>query len=401
MTADEQVVEPESTEKATLRAWFAVAAVGLGVFVFTTTEMVPIGLLTTMSTDLGISEGVTGLTVTLYGVVAGLFAPILTTATRRLDRRTLLIAVLVIFVVGNVATAVSTNFTVLVASRLFTGFAHGVMWSISASIAVRLVPSAMSVRAIAVVFSGISIASVIGVPLGTLIGDAASWRVAFWVIAALGALTLIACIVLVPSLAPTSVLRLSDLPALLRRPTLRIAVTVTAVVVIGHFAAYTYVSPFLEQVSGIDRRWISLLLLAYGVAGVAGNFLASAVIARNLRTALIAFIVGLSSSITLLVLAGSWIPGVILFLLTWGIAYAALPVALQTFVFGAAPDAPEGATSLFIMSFNVAISLGALLGGVAIDSSGPSSVMWIGVGFGAVAALILLCARRSGEKEPA
>ncbi|MFJ6674681.1 MFS transporter [Actinosynnema sp. NPDC091369] len=380
-----------------IRDWLAVVAVGLGVFAFTTTEMVPIGLLTTMSDDLGVSEGSTGLTVTLYGAIAGLFAPVLTSATRRLDRRTLLLVVLAVFVVGNALTAMSPTYGLLMFSRLLTGFAHGVMWSISASIAVRLVAPEASVRATAVVFSGISVASVIGVPLGTFIGEAADWRAAFWVIAALGAVTAVAAAVLLPSLAPLGVVNLRELPRLLRVRNLRVALLVTAVVVVGHFAAYTYVTPFLERNTGVETRWISGLLLLYGVAGIVGNFAAGAAAARALRGTIIACLIGLGGSVALLVVVGTWHPGAIALLLLWGVAYTALPVALQTLVFRSAPDAPEAATSLYILAFNVSISLGALFGGIAIDNAGPTAVMVLGVVLSLVAAAVMAFRHQRGE----
>ncbi|MEU7513003.1 MFS transporter [Streptomyces sp. NPDC042898] len=384
--ADHPAASP--SRPGALRSWLAVVAVGMGVFAFTTTEMVPIGLLPSMSRDLGVSEGTVGLSVTLYGAIAGLFAPVLTVATRRFDRRLLLLLVLGIFVAGNVFTALSSSYTVLMASRLLTGFAHGVMWSIAASIAIRLVPSGQAVRATAVVFSGISIASVVGVPFGAFIGQS-DWRTAFWAISAIGVLILAAVAFLLPSLEPRAVARLSELPKLLRDGNLRIATLVTAAMVIGHFAAYTYVAPFLEQDAGIPSEWVSALLLLYGVAGVIGNFAGGAAAARALRTTTLACILLLATAVVLLVVNGRWQPGTIILLLVWGIAYTALPVCLQTLVFASAPQAPEAATSLYICAFNVSIALGALAGGWVVDASGPSAVMFLGAGFSVFAALLM------------
>ncbi|MFD7716496.1 MFS transporter [Streptomyces sp. NPDC059814] len=371
-----------------VRSWLAVVAVGMGVFAFTTTEMVPIGLLPAMSRDLGVSEGSVGLSVTLYGAIAGLFAPVLTVATRRLDRRVLLLLVLGIFIAGNAFTALSSSYTVLMVSRLLTGFAHGVMWSIAASIAIRLVPKGQAVRATAVVFSGISIASVVGVPFGTFIGQS-DWRTAFWVISGIGILILTASVLLVPRLEPRTVVRLAELPRLLRDANLRIATLVTVAMVIGHFAAYTYVAPFLEQDAGIPAHWVSALLLLYGVAGVVGNFGGGAAAARALRTTTLTCILLLAAAVVLLVVNGEWHPGTVVLLLVWGIAYTALPVCLQTLVFASAPQAPEAATSLYICAFNISIALGALIGGWFVDTSGPSAVMFIGAGFSVVAALLM------------
>ncbi|AZQ75358.1 MFS transporter [Streptomyces luteoverticillatus] len=361
----------------------------MGVFAFTTTEMVPIGLLPAMSRDLDVSEGTVGLSVTLYGAIAGLFAPVLTVATRRIDRRPLLLLVLCVFVAGNAFTALSSSYTVLMVSRLLTGFAHGVMWSIAASIAIRLVPPAQAVRATAVVFSGISIASVVGVPFGTFVGGLSNWRTAFWSIAGIGVLILAAVAFLLPPLAPRAVVRLAELPKLLRDGNLRIATLVTAAMVIGHFAAYTYVTPFLEQDAGISSHWVSALLLLYGVAGVVGNFAGGAAAARSLRATTLVCILLLAAAVVLLVLNGGWHPGTVVLLVVWGIAYTALPVCLQTLVFASAPQAPEAATSLYICAFNVSIALGALAGGWAVDASGPSAVMYLGAGFSVLAALLM------------
>ncbi|MGK4579120.1 MFS transporter [Kitasatospora sp. HPMI-4] len=372
-----------------IRSWLAVIAVGMGVFAFTTTEMVPIGLLPAMSRDLSVSEGTVGLSVTLYGAIAGFFAPVLTVATRRLDRRLLLLLVLTVFVAGNAFTALSSSYAVLMVSRLLTGFAHGVMWSIAASIAIRLVPPTQTVRATAVVFSGISIASVIGVPFGTFIGSLAGWRTAFWAIAGSGVLILAAAAFLLPPLAPRTVVRLAELPRLLRDGNLRIATLVTAAMVTGHFAAYTYVAPFLEQNAGIPSHWVSALLLLYGVAGVVGNFAGGAAAARALRATTLACILLLAAAVSLLVANGRWHVGTVILLVVWGIAYTALPVCLQTLVFASAPQAPEAATSLYICAFNVSIALGALAGGWLVDASGPSAVMFLGAGFSVLSALLM------------
>ncbi|MER8225601.1 MFS transporter [Streptomyces sp. NPDC094143] len=383
-----------------VRSWLAVVAVGMGVFAFTTTEMVPIGLLPAMSRDLHVSEGTVGLSVTLYGAIAGLFAPVLTVATRRIDRRLLLLLVLGVFVAGNAFTALSSSYAVLMVSRLLTGFAHGVMWSIAASIAIRLVPPAQAVRATAVVFSGISIASVVGVPFGTFIGGLSDWRTAFWAIAAIGVAILAAAAFLLPPLAPRAVVRLAELPRLLRDGNLRIATLVTAAMVIGHFAAYTYVAPFLEQDAGIPSDWVSALLLLYGVAGVVGNFAGGAAAARSLRATTLTCILLLAAAVVALVVNGRWHPGTVILLLVWGIAYTALPVCLQTLVFASAPQAPEAATSLYICAFNISIALGALIGGWFVDASGPSAVMFLGAGFSILAALLMTRYRVAPPAQP-
>jgi predicted MFS family arabinose efflux permease len=188
---------------------------------------------------------------------------------------------------------------------------------------------------------------------------------------------------------------LSELPRLMRTGNLRTAVGVTAVVVIGHYAAYTYVTPFLLRNVGVAPNMIGILLLSFGAAGVAGNFLAGAVIDRGpaLRTVVLGLIVGTGGSMALLLAAGTWKPAAVVFLLGWGLAYSALPVALQTLVLRSAPEAREAATSLYVLSFNVSISLGALFGSLALDHSGPSLVMVAGMAFCALGLLLAMFLR--------
>jgi predicted MFS family arabinose efflux permease len=375
---------------APTRGWLAVLAVAFGVFTVTATETMPIGLLPEMAAGLKVSEGTVGLTVTLYGMFAGVLAPVLTAATSHVDRRRLLLVILAVFVAGNVLTSLAMNYTWLMLVRLLVGFIHGVLWAIVASIAVRLVPPAHSVRATAVVFSGISLATVAGVPLGTITGQWLGWRAAFWALAACSAAALTATATLMPRMPPHGRFHLPELPRLLKTGNLRTAVGVTAIVVIGHYAAYTYITPFLLRNVGIQPDMVGVLLLCFGVAGVAGNFLAGTVIGRgpSLRTVVLGLIAGTGGSMALLLAAGAWRPAAIVFLLSWGLTYSALPVALQTLVFRSVPQAREAATSLYVLSFNVSISLGALFGALALDHSGPSLVMITGMAFCAVALLV-------------
>lgn len=389
--------EPAAEQQQTSpRFWLATITISLAVFAFTTTEMVPIGLLTSIGPDLDVSTGTTGLTVTLFGGIAGLAAPFVTSATRSVDRRTLMYVLGVVFVVGNVLSALAPNFATLMAARIVLGFAHGLMWSIAASIAVRLVAPKDAVRATAVVFGGISVASVIGVPLGAFIGELADWRVTFHAIAALGVIFLVGSALLLPKMPSTNAVRVSDLPKLLRDRNIITAMAITAFVVTGHFAAYTYLAPYLEQEAGIDPKMVSTALLIYGVAGVIGNFAGGAAAARNLRRTLLTAISLLAATVLMLVAAVDSEPAVYLLLVLWGISFTAIPVCLQTVVFTYAGASPEAATSLFVLAFNVAVALGALVGGLIVDSVSVIAVFITGA---VLAVLALLNVLRL--KEPA
>ena len=290
------------TTTAARRDWAAVVSLGLGVFTITTTEIMPIGLLRPMANDLDVSEGTIGLTVTFFAFVAAVSAPTLSTATRRLDRRPILLCVMAAFVVGNTLTALAVNYAMLVAVRMAIGVALGLMWAIVAATAVRLVPPNAAVRATTIAFSGVSLASVLGMPVGTVIGQAFGWRAAYWTLAGLSLVSLVALTVLLRSVPGDSeTIGLRGLPRLLRMRDLRTTLIVTALVITGAYAAYTYVTPFIVEILGIDADLVGIVLLVMGVAGVAGNFTAGAFLTRtqSVRWSLAAIIAVLAGALVL------------------------------------------------------------------------------------------------------
>ncbi|GAA4891684.1 MFS transporter [Streptomyces coeruleoprunus] len=389
-TVTEATAAPAAAERTPVRYWLATVSISLAVFAFTTTEMVPIGLLTAIGPDLDVSTGTTGLAVTLFGGIAGLAAPFMTSFTRTVDRRALMLVLALVLIAGNELTALAPNFAVLMAARVVLGFAHGLMWSIAASIALRLVAPKDAVRATSVVFGGISVASVVGVPLGTFIGELTDWRTVFHAIAGLGAVFLVAAAVLLPKLPSRNAARVADLPRLLRDRNILTAVVITVLVVAGHFAAYTYLAPYLEDRAGIDPKLISTMLLVYGVAGVAGNFVGGAAAARNLRGTLLVAIAVLAVTLVALLAVGTFRPGVYLLLVLWGLSFTAIPVCVQTVVFTYAGDSPEAATSLFVLGFNVSVGLGSLIGGLIVDHASLTAVFVTGAALAVLALLNVL-----------
>ncbi|MEV7444379.1 MFS transporter [Streptomyces sp. NPDC091204] len=353
------------------KGWAAVCAVALGIFCLITSELLPVGLLTPVGADLGVSDGTAGLMVTVPGLVAGCCAPLVTVGAGRLDRRLVLCVLIALMAAANLAAALAPNFAVVLAARLLVGVSVGGFWAIAGGLAVRLVPAPQVGRATALVFGGVPTASVLGVPAGTLLGELGGWRTAFAAVGALGLGTLTALLLLLPPLPPTRHITFPELPALLRaNPAVRAGVIVTFLVVTGQFAAYTFVRPILRDVSGIDTAYVSTLLLGYGVAGVAGNFLAGTRDAY--RTLLV-----VSSSLTVILALISVLPGPVAgttLLLAWGLAYGGVSVSVQGWMIKASPDAPEAASSLMVAMFNLAIAAGALFGGLAVDGiSAPAA----------------------------
>lgn len=362
-------------------------AVALGIFVVVTTEILPIGLLTSIGADFTVSDGMAGLMMTMPGFLAAVAAPLVTTATARFDRRLMLCLFTLLLAVANFVAAAAPGYGLVLVSRVLVGITIGGYWSIGAGLGERLVPPESAGRATAVIFSGVPLGSVLGVPAGTLIGDLAGWRTAFTVMGVLTVGVLVMLLRLVPSLPPVRATRPSVLGALLRTTGIRLALLLTFLVVLAHFGAYTYVTPFLERVTHAGGGTITAFLLLYGVAGVLGNWLGGAWVVRRPRTVL-GLAAGLIAAATLLLPAlGRWDAGAVTLLLVWGIAYGAVPVASQTWFSRAAPGAPEAASVLFTASFQATISTGALLGGVALDHTSPSAVMLLG---GCTAVLVVL-----------
>ncbi len=380
--------------------FLAVLAVATATFSVVTTEMLPVGLLTSVGAGLGVSDGTAGLAVTLPGLVAALAAPLLPVAVRRADRRTVLCALMALLAGANLLSALAPGFGVLLAARVLVGVCIGGVWAVAAGLGVRLVrEEAAAGRATAVIFSGIAVASVLGVPAGTLLGELAGWR---WGFAALAALALAVAALLaavLPPLPADAGVRLGAFARLLRLGPLRAGLLAVTLLVTGHFAAYTYVRPVLERVPGIGAGLISGLLLAYGAAGVVGNFAAGAVAARDPRRALLALCAGLGAVVLLLVPAGGSLAASAALLVAWGLAYGGVSVSAQNWVMAAAPHAREAASALFAGVFNMAIALGAFAGGRVADSRGAGDVLWLGGGLAGLALVAVARAKGAATRE--
>ncbi|MGW4242720.1 MFS transporter [Nocardia sp. NPDC004722] len=377
--------------RSPVKGWLAVGAVALGIFSLMTSELLPVGLLTPVGAALHVSEGVAGLMITVPGLVAAVSAPLVTVVTGRVDRRIVLAVLIGLMGAANLASSLATSFAVVLAARFLIGIAVGGFWSLAGSIALRLVPEHHVARATAVIFGGVETASVLGVPTGTFLGDLSGWRTAFAVVGLLGLVSVVSMVLLLPSLPAQQSIQLRDLPAVFRsNAALRLALLLTFLVITGHFLAYTFIRPILHE-HGVGAVATGILLLVFGVAGISGNFLAGALVARSLRGSTVAIVVALGASLSALALFDVNTVAAAAILMLWGLGYGAVPVIFQTRIMRAAPDATEAASSLFVSMFNFSIALGALAGGLAVDHAGPTSVLWLG---GALLALALLALAR-------
>ncbi|MGP3960986.1 MFS transporter [Nonomuraea sp. 3N208] len=380
---------------STLRSWLGVSAITASLFVFLTTELMPVGLLTPVSTSLGISVGIAGLMVTLYGVSAGLGVPFIVAWTRRVNRRVLLSTLLAILTLGNVITAISPNYPLVLTTRLIMGFASGVFWAIGVSMAMRLVPERHASRAAAIVMSGISIAAVVGIPLGTVLESLTDWRTTFLIWAGLSALVFLAVVAIIPSLPSANAVSVREVFGLpLKNVPLRSVLFTVVLFVLGHFGAYTFVRPYLEDNASATPFFITVMLMVYGVGGAAGNFIAGYTVNKNLRGSFIVGCAGLVVSLLLLLAIGHGQAGSIISLILWGISFGVVQLCQVNMTQAAAPDTFEAAMSLNTMAYNTSIALGALFGGLFADHLGVTSVVWFGVALTAASLLLTLSTRQ-------
>ncbi|PKG54086.1 MULTISPECIES: MFS transporter [Halomonadaceae] len=379
--------------------WWAVVAVMIGIFLLVTAEQLPIGLLSQVAASMGVTPGMAGLMVTVPGVVAAFSAPLLPVAVGRLDRRIMLTVLMIVMVAGSVLSALASSFILLLAARVLVGLSIGGFWAVAGSIAPRLVPEAQVPKAMTMIFGGVAAASVLGVPLGTLLGDLSNWRVAFGTLGVFSLLTAIALWCWLPPLPPREPVRLRVLAQQFSNRGVRIAVLTTGFVVVGHFAAYTFISPILQEISGISQRHVGSLLLLYGAAGIVGNIAAGMFAGRHPYRAVLAI-----PSLLLLVVAVFPVLGVqpssgVMLLMAWGAVFGSVSVSIQTWILRTAPNT-EAATALMAFTFNMSIGLGAMLGGRIVDGTSLPIAMWAASGLFLLGALLVLStpARVVGEK---
>ncbi|TIX55551.1 MAG: MFS transporter [Mesorhizobium sp.] len=364
------VLDPAESDEP---AWGAVVSLALGVFGLVTAEFLPASLLTPLAQDLGVTEGTAGQAVTATAVVGAIAAPTMAVITKRLDRRLVMWALTVLLILSNLLAAFASSLPVLLIARIMLGISLGGFWSMSAAMAMRLVPMRLMPRAMSIILTGVSVATVCAAPVGAYVGDVWGWRTAFMIAAVVGALALLMQVATLPKLPPAGVASFRTLLEVMKRSTIRAALLVVVLVASGHFAGFTYVRPFLENVPALDIETISLVLLAYGIGGFFGNFAGGFMAERNLKAAVgLAPLLIALSALLLLVLGVSPVVAAMA-VAAWGFAFGAVPVGLQTWLVRAAPDQAESAGGLMVATFQVAIALGAVFGGLLVDKAGVAS----------------------------
>lgn len=382
----------------------ALLTLAVSAFAIGTTEFISVGLLPLIANDLSIPVTTAGLTVSLYALGVTFGAPVLTSLTSRMSRKTLLLWIMIVFIIGNTLAAFSTTIGLLLVARVISAFSHGVFMSIGSTIAADLVPENRRASAISIMFTGLTVATVTGVPFGTFIGQQLGWRAAFMTIVIIGVIALIANSILVPSHLRKGVkTSFRDQLKLVKNGRLLLLFIITALGYGGTFVVFTFLSPLLQDITGFEEGTVAIILLVYGIAIAIGNMVGGKLSNQNpIRALFYMFIVQAVVLFTLMFTAPFKVAGLITIFLMGLLAFMNVP-GLQVYVVMLAerfvPSAVDVASAINIAAFNAGIAIGSYLGGMITDSIGLIHTSWIGALMVLVAAVLTGFSRALERKD--
>ena len=372
------------------KPWLPVVCLTISAFIFNTTEFAPISLLTDIAADFHISEAHAGFMMTAYAWIVATMSLPLMLLTKDMERRKLLLLLFSFFIVSHILSVLAWNFWILMLSRIGIAFSHAIFWSITASLTYRLAPHGKKTKALGILATGTSLAIVLGLPLGRLIGQSLGWRTTFTCIALVAFVILFFLLKLLPQLPSVNAGSLKSLPLLIKRPPLMGVYVLTALAITAHFTAYSYIEPFVQQIALLSGDFATITLFIFGIAGMLG----STIFAHFKHTYPFTIVVSsltalIVSLIFMLPLAPYQIPLSILCLF-WGIAICLISLILQVTVLELTPDATDVAMSLYSGIYNIGIGGGAFVGSLVISHSSMKHVGIVGALFGSVALVLAI-----------
>ncbi|PRX09548.1 UNVERIFIED_ORG: DHA1 family purine ribonucleoside efflux pump-like MFS transporter [Martelella mediterranea] len=372
--------------------WPAVFAVSFAMFALVSAELLPISLLSPVAADLDVAVGAAGQAVTLTAITAAISSPLFVLGVGRFDRRPLVLGLAVILAVSGLLSAVASSLWVLLVARFLLGVALGGTWAMVTALALRLVPPQKVARAMSIILTGVSAASVVAPPVGAYLGEVWNWRGTFIVAAVLGVIAVAGLLATLPKLPPAAAPGLASFRITLTRGAVLAGLATVFLVLSGHYAGFTYIRPFFEQVAALEINAISFALLLFGAGGVIGSMIGGIWASRS------AALTASGSAVGLMLAAGS-----LMFVdptpvaasaatAIWGFAFGVFSVAIATWNAEAASDHAEAVGALQATSFQVAIALGAGLGGIAVSAYGPVGVLVFTCAAALLGAVLILAA---------
>lgn len=365
---------PSATDLSSLESnpsqgnWLALLSVTFSAFALVTGEFLAIGVLNDIARDFQVSVGTAGLTVSLTAIVGMFAAVLIPISAKTLDRRTLLLMLTLLMIVANLLTAFAPNFILLLVGRIILGVAVGGFWATAVALSGRLAPPHLPIaKATAWVAFGVTLASVLGVPMGTWLAQYNGWQTSFTAISLMGVLLFIFQYLYLPQLKPASSLRWKELPILLQHPAARKGLIIFIFMGFAHFAAYSYFSAFFKHQLDFSDGLISRLLLVYGIAGIFGNIFAGYLGQKNIRYTFAVSAITFFFAFLCLPLSGAHVVSAIILTALWGFAYGIIPTAVNIWMFTHAPEAVEKGMPMVTLTFLILIALGSMFGGIIVD----------------------------------
>ena len=372
------------------KPWLPVVCLTISAFIFNTTEFAPISLLTDIAADFHISEAHAGFMMTAYAWIVATMSLPLMLLTKDMERRKLLLLLFSFFIVSHILSVLAWNFWILMLSRIGIAFSHAIFWSITASLTYRLAPHGKKTKALGILATGTSLAIVLGLPLGRLIGQSLGWRTTFACIALVAFVMLFFLLKLLPQLPSVNAGSLKSLPLLIKRPALMGVYVLTALAITAHFTAYSYIEPFVQQIALLSGDFATITLFIFGIAGMLGSTIFAHFKHTYPFTIVVSSLTALIVSLILMLpLAPYQIPLSILCLF-WGIAICLISLILQVTVLELTPDATDVAMSLYSGIYNIGIGGGAFVGSLVISHSSMKHVGIVGALFGSVALVLAI-----------
>ena len=372
----------ESYRKLALMRVFAFS---LSAFIFNTTEFVPVALLSDIALSFEMETATVGLMITVYAWMVFLGSLPLMLLTAKIERKKLLLSIFALFIVSHILSVVAWNFWVLLISRIGIALAHAIFWSITASLVIRVAPKDKKQQALGLLALGSSLAMILGLPLGRLIGQSLDWRSTFAVIGIIATLVMLLMWKLLPHLPSKNAGSLASIPVLMKRPLLVGIYLLVMIIISGHFTTYSYIEPFAIKVSQFAPEIATMMLFIFGLAGVVGSFLFGRLYAKNSRNFIACAMMLVMLPQLLLFPLKHFEIAIFLLVFLWGIGITSLSIALQMRVLQLAPDATDVASAIYSGIYNVGIGAGALFGSIVIHQLGLEYIGLIGGGLGILA----------------
>jgi MFS transporter, DHA1 family, L-arabinose/isopropyl-beta-D-thiogalactopyranoside export protein len=372
------------------RIWSSILCLAFAAFIFNTTEFVPVGLLPNIAESFSMDVAHAGLLLTIYAWAVSLLSLPLTVLTSKMERRKLLILLFCLFIGSHILAGFAWNFYSLMVARIGIACAHAVFWAITTPLAVRLAPNGKKAKAMGFIVIGVSMATILGIPIGTIIGQLVGWRVTFLCIAGIAFCVMILLLRLLPTVPSMDIISIKDIPMVLKRPILLNIYLLIAIIIAGHFTAYTYITPFMKDVGGFNQNVIVALLLVVGFSGMIGSVIFAKYAEKNPTAILVIPMLSLIACLLSLYVCSFTLYTAIIQCLIWGLSITIIGMVMQSKVIDAAPDATDIATSVYSGIYNIGIGGGAFIGSKVLILLSIGDIGFVGAIF-VLIALLFFC----------